>query len=132
MNLLESVQSVLSKYATFSGRASRSELWWWYLASIIYQIVAFMIVSLLFGSSIDYQEDPEATYNIITLIISLPILLPTIAVSVRRLHDLNKSGWWYLLLLIPIIGPIVLIVWFIKRGTDGPNAYGQPVVSAAT
>ena len=132
MNIVESVKSVLSKYATFSGRASRSELWWWYLACIIYQIVAFMIVSALFGSSIDYQQDPDSTFDIITLIISLPILLPTIAVSVRRLHDLNRSGWWYLLVLIPIIGPIVLIVWFIKRGTDGPNAYGQPVVSAAT
>ena len=70
--------------------------------------------------------------NLITIIISLPILLPTIAVSVRRLHDLNKSGWWYLLVLIPIIGPIVLIVWFIKRGTDGPNAYGEPAIAAAT
>ena len=131
MNLSESIQSVLSKYAVFSGRASRSEFWWWYLVCTIYQIVGFLIGSFLITSIGGNQAYGEDVANLIIIIVSLPILLPTLAVSVRRLHDLNRSGWWYLLILIPLIGPIILIIWFVMRGTDGPNHYGQPVIAPA-
>ena len=132
MNLVESVQSVLSKYAEFSGRASRSEFWWWYLVCTIYQIVAFLIVIYLVTWIGGVEGYSEALGNIVMIIVSLPILIPTLAVSVRLLHDINRSVWWYLLILVPLIGPIVLIIWFIKRGTEAPNDYGQPVIGPAT
>jgi uncharacterized membrane protein YhaH (DUF805 family) len=112
MSFVEAIQSGFSNYVNFSGRAVRSEYWYWVLFAIIGAIVAEII---------DYILGITAVYPLF----GLAIFLPGIAVGVRRLHDLDRSGWWLLLSLIPLVGGIILIVWFCSRGTIGPNRFGQ-------
>ena len=111
MGFTEAVSSVLGKYVGFTGRASRSEYWYWILFYVLALIVAIVIDRMLFG------------FAILQSILSLALLLPSIAVAIRRLHDLDRSGWWVLLAFVPIAN-IVLIVWFCMKGTTGPNQYG--------
>lgn len=108
----------LKKYADFSGRAPRAEYWWFYLLVIIGYVVATIIDSLV---GLGRMVGP---YGAITMLFGLAMLVPSIAVGVRRLHDLGKSGWWLLIALIPFIGAIVLIVFFVQAGTPGDNEYG--------
>jgi uncharacterized membrane protein YhaH (DUF805 family) len=105
---------VMQKYANFSGRAIRSEYWWFVLA----YIVAYLVVAI-----VDYVLGVQ----LLTAILSLALLIPSIAVGVRRLHDLDKSGWWLLLGLIPLVG-LILIYWFAQPGTPGPNRFGPPAI----
>ena len=93
----EAISRGFSNYFTFSGRATRAENWWWALFAILLGLIPFA---------------------------GLVTLIPSPALGARRLHDINRTGWWLLLLLVPVIGWIVLIVWAIKRGDDGPNKYG--------
>ena len=122
MSFPDAVRSVLSKYATFSGRARRSEYWWYVLFYAILAILASIIDSAM-------GTDPGRT-GIVGTILGLALLLPSIAVSVRRLHDTGRSGWWLLLALVPIVGAIVLIVWYCQD-SHGDNQYG-PSPKAAT
>ena len=119
MNIQTAVKTCFSKYATFSGRASRSEYWFFYLFTIIASIVTWVIDTMLLGYS---SEDTGA----ISLIFQIIIILPSIAVGARRLHDIGKSGWWQLLILT-IIGIILLIVWFATIGSSKKNKYGNPI-----
>jgi uncharacterized membrane protein YhaH (DUF805 family) len=119
MNIQTAVKTCFSKYATFSGRASRSEYWFFYLFTIIASIVTWVIDTMLLGYS---AEDTGA----ISLIFQIIIILPSIAVGARRLHDIGKSGWWQLLILT-IIGIILLIVWFATIGSSKKNKYGNPI-----
>ena len=96
--------AVLKKYATFSGRARRKEYWMFVLFNIIFSIVATILDGVI-GT-----RDPDTGYGIINGLYSLAVLLPSLAVVVRRLHDIGKSGWWLLIALIPIIGTIWLLV----------------------
>jgi uncharacterized membrane protein YhaH (DUF805 family) len=117
MNFVEAVQSVLSKYATFSGRARRAEYWWFVLFQVLVSIVAAILDAALgtdFGSG----------SGVFSLIVTLALLLPGLAVTVRRLHDTDRSGWWILIGLIPLVGAIVLIVFTVMDGTPGPNRFG--------
>ena len=118
MNMTEAVKSVLNKYATFTGRSARSEYWWWVLFTIIVSVVLGFVEFLLFGSRM-------GQVGILGAIYSLATLIPSIAVGVRRLHDLAKSGWWLLIIFIPLIGVLVLLYWFVQRGTVGPNEFGN-------
>jgi uncharacterized membrane protein YhaH (DUF805 family) len=99
-------QSCLSQYATFSGRASRSEFWWFFL----FQILA-LIVSGMLG---------DVAYSILALL----LLLPALAVGTRRLHDVGRSGWWQLL-TITGIGYLVLLYWFVQPSQAEANGYGE-------
>ena len=119
MNIQTAVKTCFSKYATFSGRASRSEYWFFYLFTIIASIITWVIDTMLLGYS---AEDTGA----ISLIFQIIIILPSIAVGARRLHDIGKSGWWQLLILT-IIGIILLIVWFATIGSSKKNKYGNPI-----
>lgn len=115
MNFTQAVQTVFSKYVDFTGRAGRPEFWWFALFNLIASVVLGIIDQAIFG-----QE-------ILGYIYALAVLLPGIAVAVRRLHDTDRSGWWLLIGLIPLIGWIVLIYWYISEGTPGANQYGaQP------
>ena len=105
---------VMQKYANFSGRAIRSEYWWFILADSIAYLV-LVIVDYVLGA------------QLLTAILSLALLIPSIAVGVRRLHDLDKSGWWLLLGFVPIIG-LILIYWFAQPGTPGANRFGPPAI----
>ncbi len=125
MDIGTAVRSVLTQYATFSGRARRSEFWWFALASFLASIVA-SIIDAVIGS------DLGAGTGVISLLLSLALLIPSIAVAVRRLHDTGKSGWWVLLWLIPIVGWIVLIVFWAQDGHPAPNQHGpSPKYQAA-
>jgi len=122
MNIQEAVRSVLSQYAGFTGRARRSEYWYWTLAYLIAYVVAFIIDNIL-------------GISLVTIVLALAALIPSLAVGVRRLHDTDKSGWFLLIGLIPLIGAIVLIVFFVAdSGPDnkyGPNPKGEPDLGAA-
>jgi uncharacterized membrane protein YhaH (DUF805 family) len=125
-NMKLAVQRVLSNYATFSGRASRPEFWWWILAVFLLQLITQIIDGMLFGATTPDGEGGQP----LSLIASLALFLPGLAVAARRLHDIGKSAWWLLLALIPIVGFLILI-WFYTRPSDGPNDFGAPDPLAA-
>jgi uncharacterized membrane protein YhaH (DUF805 family) len=108
----------LKKYAVFSGRSRRKEYWYYVLFVAIISIVLNMIDGLL------------GTYNgstgagLLSTIFSLAVLIPSIAVSVRRLHDIDRTGWWVLIGLVPLIGWIVLLIFHVQDSTPGTNRYG--------
>lgn len=109
---------VMRKYAVFSGRARRAEYWYFFL---IYTVVylALAIADVILGTF-----SMENGIGLLTGIFALATLLPSVGVSVRRLHDTNRSGWWLLLFLIPLIGTIVAIILLSLKGTEGENRFG--------
>jgi len=109
----------LKQYADFSGRARRKEYWMFVLFNVLISI-ALGIVDGVLGFSAE-----ASSIGILGGIYSLAVLIPGIAVCVRRLHDVGKSGWYYLLFLIPIIGAIILLVWFCTEGERSTNAWGE-------
>ena len=115
MNLVEAVGSGFRNYVGFGGRACRSEYWYWALFVVIFSIVTFMLDSLLF---------PDNPARLLNSLFSLAVFLPGLAMAIRRLHDIDKSGWWVLIVLIPIVGWIILIVWAIKQGDEANNRFG--------
>lgn len=117
MTFSESVTTCFRKYVTFSGRATRSEFWYFVLFNVIVGIVVGFLDSAFFGGRIDETGPLESMH-------SLVIFLPAISVQVRRLHDLDKSGWWYFMWLIPVIGWIALLVWNATEGSFGDNRFG--------
>lgn len=130
MNFTQAVSSGYRKYVTFGGRASRSEYWWWVLFIILSSIVVGIVESALglgSGTVTELEGGLSASYagGPLSIIWSLVNLLPGIAVGVRRLHDTDRSGWWLLIGLVPLIGAIVLLVFFCTKGTAGPNRFGH-------
>ena len=110
------IQCVTKNYFNFSGRARRKEYWLFVVAYIIVVVIAG-IIDAITGLG-------DAGLGPIYIIATLAMIIPSIAVSVRRLHDTNRRGWWLFLALIPIIGPIILLVFFCFRGTEGENRFG--------
>ena len=104
----------MKNYLNFSGRARRKEFWFFMLFNMLGCFTA-LVLDTVFGTEIIF-------YAIYILAMALPVL----AVSIRRLHDISKSGWWYLISLIPLLGMIVLIIWFTWEGETHANLYGQP------
>lgn len=109
---------VLKKYAVFNGRARRKEYWYFVLFNIIISIV----LAAIEGSTGSFS--PEAGVGLLGGIYTLAVLIPSIAVSVRRLHDTERSGWWLLIALIPLIGAIVLLVFMVQDSKPGQCQYG--------
>lgn len=110
---------VLKKYAVFSGRARRKEYWMFFLFNIIFAVAAMILDSLL-GFRMRGQY-----FGVIYLIYMLAMFLPSLAVTVRRLHDTNRSGGWIFISLIPLIGGIWLLVLVCTEGTIGENRFGN-------
>ncbi len=108
------VRTVFQRYATFTGRSRRPEYWWFVLFNLIVSLVLGIVSGILFRDEADILG---AIYN-------LAVLVPSLAVSVRRLHDTGRTGWWLLIALIPIVGIIVLIVFFATKGEEQDNQYG--------
>jgi len=104
MNFGQAISVCLSKYVTFTGRASRPEFWWFFLFQILISLAASMLGDAISG------------------LVALGLLLPGLAVGARRLHDIGKSGWWQLILLT-VIGLLVLIYWWVQPTVEGGNAY---------
>ena len=113
MNVMDAVKSVYSNYVGFQGRARRSEYWWWYLFYIIAYIIVVMVDQAVFGEP-----------SILSGLFVLANILPALAVGVRRLHDTGRSGWWLLIALIPLVGVIVLIIFYVQDSQPGVNKYG--------
>lgn len=113
----------LKKYVVFSGRARRKEYWMFYLFNMIFFLVAALLDNLL-GLTIDSGYGGSLPYGWIYMLYSLAVMLPGLAVSIRRLHDLGKSGWWIFISLIPLVGGIWLIVLLVTDSQPGPNQYG--------
>jgi uncharacterized membrane protein YhaH (DUF805 family) len=121
MNFTQAITTGFQKYVTFSGRAARSEYWYWTLFTVIASVVAILIDSTLF---------PFSGLSPVNTLVSLGLFLPGLAVAVRRLHDLDSVGWW-LLLVFTGIGILILIIWFCVRGTVGPNRFGPDPLPAS-
>ena len=109
---------VLKKYAVFSGRARRKEYWFFVLFNIIISIILAVI------DGVTGTLDPASGMGLLGLIYTLAILIPALAVSVRRLHDTGRSGWWLLILLIPLIGTIVILIFMVQDSKPEENQYG--------
>lgn len=116
----------LQKYAVFSGRAQRKEYWYFYLFTVLITL-ALAILDMLIGSF-----DKVSGVGVLSGLYSLAVLIPNLAVTVRRLHDTNRSGWWFLVVLVPFIGGIVLLVFLVQDSTPGPNQYGANPKEAMT
>jgi uncharacterized membrane protein YhaH (DUF805 family) len=112
---------VLQNYANFSGRAGRAQFWWFVLASYIIAAVLF-VIALIMGA---IAGGLGVLFFLILGGYEIAIIIPSIAVGIRRLHDTDKSGWWLLIALIPF-GFIVLLVFYIMEGTSGTNSHGEP------
>ncbi len=117
MSFMESIQTVFQKYAVFEGRARRSEYWWFYLAYTVVSLVLSGIARAL-GTG-----GAATAVSVISGIFALACLVPSIAVTTRRLHDTGKSGWWQLLYLT-CIGGIVVFIFCIMDSQPGDNQYG--------
>ena len=117
MGFMDAVKSVFGQYANFSGRARRSEYWYFVLFNFLISFVLGFIGGLL-------GEKIGTVFTVISGLWSLVVLIPSLAVAWRRLHDIGRSGAYFLLILIPLVGAILLIVWFCQPGQPGDNQYG--------
>jgi uncharacterized membrane protein YhaH (DUF805 family) len=131
--LFEAIGLCFSKYGTFTGRAARWEFWWWTLfqfliaAAFDSMVVPQEVRNLAHATAnggVPPLDATHATVQLIGSLFSLVLFLPSLAVTVRRLHDIGRSGWWYLFGIIPIVGWITMLVWFCRKGTDGDNRFG--------
>ena len=111
--------TAVKKYATFSGRSRRKEYWYFFLFNLLISLF------LTFVDGLTGSLDPDTGYGLLSGIYTLALLIPGIAVGVRRLHDTDRSGWWLLIVLIPIIGVLVLLYFTVSKGNSGSNRYGS-------
>lgn len=131
MGFAEAVKTVLGKYATFSGRATRPEYWWWYLFMTIVALVISVPFSFIVATSIDADAGTVSggfwLAMILPSLIALAFFLPNLAVTIRRLHDTGRSGWWVLLAFIPFvnfIGGLVVLIFMLLPTQPQDNEYG--------
>ncbi|WP_125777810.1 DUF805 domain-containing protein [Antribacter gilvus] len=137
MSFVESIRTCLSKFVDFKGRARRSEYWWFALAVAVVMSVVYAVAvapglteymtSMTAAAETGVVPAAPASYSLgmsIYGLVSLALFLPSLAAIVRRLHDTGRSGFWYFFVLVPIVGPIMLIVWAATAGTAGDNQFG--------
>lgn len=117
--MVDSYKKFLKNYANFNGRSTRADYWWVTLANIIISFVLGFIGGLI--------PDLAGLTAMLTGLYSLAIIIPGIAIVVRRLHDINKSGWFYLIALIPLVGTIILLVFLCTPSVNDNNQYGERV-----
>jgi uncharacterized membrane protein YhaH (DUF805 family) len=115
MDFMQAIQAGFRNYVNFSDRASRSEYWFWVLFVILVSIVTGILDALIF---------PGNYVSPINTLANLALFLPGLSVGIRRLHDIDRTGWW-VLLAFTIIGVIVLLIWACTKGTPGPNRFGS-------
>ncbi len=118
MGFGEAVGSCFSNYATFTGRAPRSEYWYF----VLFQALANLVVGIIAA---------RAGSNLLGGLVELALFMPALAVGVRRLHDIDRSGWWLLIGVIPLIGWVMLLIWACTKGTLGLNRFGPDPLPAA-
>jgi uncharacterized membrane protein YhaH (DUF805 family) len=108
----------LKKYAVFAGRARRKEFWFFVLVNTLIAI-ALAVIDMLTGTF-----DEDVGLGLLSGLYAVAMIVPSIAVTVRRLHDTDRSGWWYLLVFVPVIGGLVILVFMCLDGTPGSNRFG--------
>lgn len=129
----EAIKRAFAGWSTWEGRSTRAEYWWWFLFVWLLSFIPY--VGIL--ASLDWSTTSDGTvegsgggvsvlWTVLFLILWLAFILPSIAVSVRRLHDTDRSGWWYWIALVPCIGGIWYLVLMVLPSTPGPNKYGAP------
>jgi uncharacterized membrane protein YhaH (DUF805 family) len=111
MSFGQAISTCFSNYVTFEGRAARSEYWYWMLFVFIVSFVLSIVDRIL-------------PFGLLQVLFALATILPGVAVGCRRLHDIGRSGRWWLIAFIPVVGAILLIVWACQPSTPGPNQYG--------
>ena len=111
--------TAIKKYATFSGRSRRKEYWYCFLFNLLISMLLSFVDALTGGF------DPATGYGLFSSIYGLALLIPAIAVSVRRLHDTGRTGWWFLIVLVPLVGALVLLYFMASNGDSGTNKYGN-------
>ncbi len=111
MEIMQSVKSVLNNYANFDGRSGRAEFWWWALAYFVGAILVNFVAGLL------------GIGNILGTLYFLALIVPSVAVSIRRFHDIGKPALWAILMFIPFVNIIIALI-FLTKVSDGPNDYG--------
>lgn len=127
MSFGDAIKSFFTKYVTFSGRARRSEYWY----SVLFTTLVSTVIMIIWPGSVDYiGEIAVQRASGISDLWSLAILLPSLAITWRRLHDIGRKGTYIFFVLIPIVGIIMLIVQLAKDSQAGANVYGEPVKSA--
>ena len=128
----KAIECLTKNYSNFSGRASRSEYWLFLLMLLLMFLLWGVFLGILIGVSGTSNGNDYFKYIITAVhnILGLALIVPSIAVSVRRLHDIDKSGWWYLIKLIPIIGDIWLLVLYCIKGVEGQNKFGSDPLQA--
>ena len=121
MGFQEAIEAGFKKYFDFDTRSCRSEFWFWTLFVVLVNML-LTLAGAFVSSSIDW----------LGVVFSMVTLIPGISITVRRLHDLDKSGWWILIALVPFIGLILLIFWECLKGTEGPNRFGEDPLDATS
>jgi uncharacterized membrane protein YhaH (DUF805 family) len=111
MTFQEAIKLCFQKYADFSGRAKRPEFWWFVLFTFLASLILGVVSSMLSG------------------LFSLAVIVPSLAVGARRLHDIGRSGWWQLIWLVPVIGWIILIYWCVQESNPTPNAFDETITA---
>lgn len=109
----------LKKYAVFSGRSRRKEYWYFFLINLIITFI-LLIVDKITGT-----YSLQTGMGLLGSLYSIAVFIPNISVTVRRLHDINRTGWWVLIALIPIIGAIILLIFMVQDSTPGENRFGN-------
>ena len=119
------IDTIKNRYAKFNGRATRSEYWFYMLFYFILAVLVGMIDTLLINPMLGATSQQAGEGGFLQIILALVLLVPSIAIGVRRLHDIGKSGWWLLIGLVPIIGALVLIYFYVTDSQVGSNLYGE-------
>ena len=127
MSFLSAVRTCLAQYASFRGRARRSEYWFFTLFVVLTNLLGSALKAALANAA---PENAVIIFALVFDLLYLALLLPHLAVTTRRLHDTDHSGWWILIGLIPVIGTIIVLIWMCTPGDDGPNRFGPPPTSS--
>ena len=122
MTFTNAIATCFRKYADFSGRARRSEYWMFMLFTTIVEVLTTVIFTTIIPLTVEIDG---SEFSIVYLVACVIFILPKLAVSVRRLHDIGKSGWFYLISLIPVVGQIIFFIWCVKDSEECTNEYGQ-------
>ena len=129
MDFSQAITSAFVRWSGFSGRSSRSEYWWFYL---LVAVVFYIVISYYELSPVLAEDEGERGYffwldlseMIVNIAIGIVVFIASLAVGARRLHDIGKSGWWQLLHLVPIVGPLLVLYWAFTPGDSAKNKYG--------
>ena len=114
------IKAITQNYANFSGRARRAEYWWF----AIFMTIAICGLAFAGALTSDSTGTPSPVFSIILVIIALGLILPGLGVQVRRLHDIGKSGWFWFVTVIPVVGFLILLIWACEDSQPGDNQYG--------